>query len=113
MAPVIKEKPKIVRREKHQKIVIECHVQSGAKPQCVWYRETNLIKEDSRHQVVIREVTKGEYAVALEIEKPAAGDKGTYKLTCKNEKGEVTSQAIQVDVEGKILHLTSCLLALY
>ncbi|XP_022255917.1 muscle M-line assembly protein unc-89-like, partial [Limulus polyphemus] len=99
LAPVIKEKPKIVKRDRQKKIVIECHVQSAAKPKCIWYKEASTVREDSRHSIQIREISKGEYAIALEIDKPTAADKGNYKLMAKNEKGEVTSQPIQVDLE--------------
>ncbi len=101
MAPVIKEKPRVIRREKQQKIIIECNVESGGKPQCIWERESTIVKEDSRHQVIVREENKGQYIIALEIDKPSANDKGMYKLIAKNEKGEVTSQAIRVNIEDE------------
>jgi hypothetical protein len=101
VAPVIKEKPRVIRREKQQKIIIECNVESGGKPQCIWERESTIVKEDSRHQVIVREETKGQYIIALEIDKPSANDKGIYKLIAKNEKGEVTSQAIRVNIEDE------------
>jgi len=84
---------------KQQKIIIECRVQSVKEPKCTWTREQTTIREDSRHQCIVREITKGEYDIVLEIDKPNANDKGSYKLTAKNEKGEVTSQAIQVNVD--------------
>ncbi|RWS15516.1 twitchin-like isoform X8, partial [Dinothrombium tinctorium] len=99
IVPVFKEKPKIVKHEKQKKIVIEVVVAAGDKPDVKWYRETNIVREDSRHSVVIREVSKGEYAVALEIEKPEKTDKGTYKVVAKNDKGESTSLPIKVEIE--------------
>lgn len=99
MAPVIKEKPRVIKSEK-TKIVIEVYVFAASKPQVSWFRETTLIKESSQHVVNISEVTKGQYSVALEINKPTPDNKGTYKLVAKNEKGEVSSQTVQVDVEG-------------
>lgn len=101
LAPVIKEKPKIITKEIHKKIVIECYVQSLAAPKCSWYRDTTIVKEDSRHTVNIRQVSIGQYSICLEIEKPVGADKGNYKLMAKNEKGEVTSQSIQVDIEDE------------
>lgn len=100
MAPVIKEKPKIIRKEIHKKVVIECRVQSVSKPKCTWYKESTMVSESSTHSVKITEVSKGEYAVALEIDKPTAADKGNYKMVAKNEKGEISSTAVQVDIEG-------------
>ena len=81
--------------------MIECNVQSGGKPQCIWQRESTVVKEDSRHQVIVREENKGEYIIALEIDKPGANDKGMYTLIAKNEKGEVTSQAINVTIDDE------------
>ena len=100
MAPVIKEKPRIVMKEVHKKVVIECRVQSVSKPKCTWYKESSIVSESSKHMVRITEVTKGEFAVALEIDKPTGADKGSYKMVAKNEKGEISSTAVQVDIEG-------------
>lgn len=87
-------------KEVHKKVVIECRVQSVSKPKCTWYKESSVVSESSRTMVRITEVTKGEFAVALEIDKPTGNDKGSYKVVAKNEKGEITSSAIQVDIEG-------------
>lgn len=40
--------------------------------------------------------TQGEFAVKLEIEQMSATDKGVYKLVARNEKGEATSQVVEV-----------------
>lgn len=39
---------------------------------------------------------QGEFAVKLEIEQVSSSDKGTYKLVARNEKGEATSQVVEV-----------------
>ncbi|KAL1471012.1 hypothetical protein MTO96_023931 [Rhipicephalus appendiculatus] len=75
LAPVIKERPKVVRRELHKTIVIECHVQSTNKPEVVWFKENTQVREDTRHQVHIRQ------------------------LVAKNVKGEAASQTVAVDLE--------------
>lgn len=77
-------------------------VASNAKPQCQFYKETTVVREDSRRSVRIDQVSKGLYQVALTIEQATSSDKGRYKLVAKNEKGEVTSETIEVDLEGKI-----------
>lgn len=104
MAPVIRERPKVVRRTKEEKIVIECHVKSNAQPECVWYKENSMVRIDSKHKLEISKVEKGEYAVRLEIEKPSSTDKGLYKLQAKNEKGVIASEPIPVTLEGEWLH---------
>lgn len=39
---------------------------------------------------------QGEFAVKLEIAECSQTDKGSYKLMAKNEKGEATSQTVEV-----------------
>jgi ABC-type Na+ efflux pump permease subunit len=39
---------------------------------------------------------QGEFSVKLEIESVTQTDKGSYKLVAKNEKGEATSQTVEV-----------------
>lgn len=39
---------------------------------------------------------QGEFAVKLEISEVSKTDKGLYKLVAKNEKGEATSQTVEV-----------------
>lgn len=101
VAPVIKERPKVIRREHQKTIIIECTVQSANKPDVVWYKENSMVREDTRHQVHIKQVSQGEFAIALEIEAPDVKDKGVYKLMAKNTKGESTSQTVNVEVEGQ------------
>lgn len=40
--------------------------------------------------------SQGEFAVKLEIEQVSHLDKGTYKLVARNEKGEATSQVVEI-----------------
>lgn len=99
--PVISQRPRVIRHERQKKIVIECAVKSANEPQVTWLRESVTVREDSRHQVIVREQRKGEYVVALEIEEPSERDKGAYKMRARNEKGEVISEEIQVNVEDE------------
>lgn len=101
IVPVISQRPRVIRHEQQRKIVIECAVKSANKPQVTWVRESAVVKEDSRHQVIVREQRKGEYVIVLEIEEPSEKDKGAYKMKAKNEKGEVISDEILVTVEDK------------
>lgn len=39
---------------------------------------------------------QGEFAVKLEIEAVQVTDKGSYKLVAKNDKGEATSQVVEI-----------------
>lgn len=101
IVPVISMRPRVIRHEQQRKIVIECSVKSANKPQVTWIRESIVVREDSRHQVLVREERKGEYVIALEIEEPSSNDKGSYKLKAKNEKGEVISDEVQLNIEDE------------
>lgn len=39
---------------------------------------------------------QGEYKIQLEIQQASREDKGSYKVVAKNEKGEVTSQIVEI-----------------
>ncbi|XP_074598807.1 projectin protein bent isoform X2 [Brevipalpus obovatus] len=99
LAPVIKEKPKVIKQIREKKIIIEVRVASAGKPNVQWIKESTTVREDSRRRVKIQEITKGEYSIALEIDRVEKLDKGVYKLVAKNEKGECTSQSVTVDVD--------------
>lgn len=94
--PVIKEKPKVIKIIKKKTVIVECKVLSKFAPDCTWFKEDNAVKEDSRHQVQVEQVKDGEFAVKLEISDVQKTDKGLYKLVAKNEKGEATSQTVEV-----------------
>lgn len=54
--PVIKEKPKVVKIIKKKTVVVECHVLSKFAPDCTWFKETQAVKEDSRHKLHVEQV---------------------------------------------------------
>ncbi|CAG9796113.1 unnamed protein product [Diatraea saccharalis] len=94
--PVIKEKPKIIKIVKKKTVIVECKVLSKFAPSCTWFKEANAVKEDSRHTVLIEPLREGEFTVKLEISNVSQHDKGSYKLVAKNEKGEATSQQVEI-----------------
>jgi hypothetical protein len=93
---VIKEKPKIIKIIKKRTVIIECVVASKFAPSCTWFKETTAVKESQRHLVQISQVREGEFAVKLEINQIKETDKGSYKLVARNEKGEATSQVVEL-----------------
>ncbi|XP_065220483.1 twitchin isoform X27 [Planococcus citri] len=93
--PVIKEVPKVVTI-KRKCAVIECRVQSVFEPQCIFSKDNVVIRETTNKKVKIERVSDGEYLIKLELEPCTTADKGSYKLTVKNEKGEVTSTNIEL-----------------
>lgn len=77
-------------------MVIECTVASKFEPKCTWYKETNEVRESSRHMYVVEKTKEGEFAVKLEINEVEETDKGAYKLVASNEKGEAVSQIVHL-----------------
>ena len=55
-----------------------------------------MVKKDSRRTVNIQQVQKGEYKIQLEISDATKEDKGSYKFVAKNEKGESSSQSVEI-----------------
>ncbi|KAH9628229.1 hypothetical protein HF086_006706 [Spodoptera exigua] len=94
--PVIKEKPKIIKIVKKKTVIVECKVLSKFAPACTWFKENTAVKEGSRHTVLIEPSREGEFTVKLEISNVSQTDKGSYKLVAKNEKGEATSQVVEI-----------------
>lgn len=93
---MIKDKPKIIKIIKKRTVIIECVVVSKFEPKCMWFKETTEVRESERHKVDIQQVKDGEFAVKLEISQIADIDKGSYKLVARNEKGEATSQIVEL-----------------
>lgn len=93
---MIKEKPKLVTNIKKRTASIECSVASRFKPECVWMKETTVIKETHRHMIKIEETREGEFSVKLNIVGLSEADFGAYKLVAKNDKGQATSQVIEI-----------------
>lgn len=96
VVPVIKEKPKLVTNVKKRTASIECAVASRFKPECIWMKETTVIKETHRHMIKIEETRQGEFSVKLNITELSEADFGAYKLVAKNDKGQATSQVIEI-----------------
>uniref|UniRef100_A0A1I8MIJ2 Ig-like domain-containing protein n=1 Tax=Musca domestica TaxID=7370 RepID=A0A1I8MIJ2_MUSDO len=94
--PVIKDKPKIIKIIKKRTVVIECTVASKYEPKCTWFKESNIVKESSRHVCKVQRSKEGEFAVQLEINDVDETDKGAYKLVASNEKGEAVSQIVHL-----------------
>ena len=94
--PVIKEKPKVIKIVKKKTVIVECTVLSKFAPDCTWFKETQAVTQDDRHRLHVEKIKEGEFAVKLEIEQISQADKGKYKLVARNEKGEATSQVVEI-----------------
>ncbi|RZF42380.1 hypothetical protein LSTR_LSTR004188 [Laodelphax striatellus] len=98
--PVIKQVPKKITITQKKAVTIEVRVQSIFEPKVTWMKEKTVVKEDAKHKVKVEQVKEGEYAVKLEVLECTTQDKGSYKLIAKNEKGETTSDVIEVTEGG-------------
>jgi hypothetical protein len=96
VVPVIKEKPKVIKIVKKKTVIVECTVLSKFQPECTWFKESEIVAEDDRHRLHVEKIKEGEFAVKLEIEQISQADKGKYKLVARNEKGEATSQVVEI-----------------
>ncbi|XP_069190632.1 obscurin-like, partial [Procambarus clarkii] len=98
VAPTIKRPPRIVSVF-NRKVVIECVVISTSKPACSWFKDSSKVRLDTRHCVNINEEGEGKYVVQMEMLKAEKMDCGSYKVVAKNEKGETTSQAVELTMD--------------
>lgn len=94
--PVIKEKPKVIKIVKKKTVIVECTVMSKFAPDCTWFKEQQAVTQDERHKLHVEKIKEGEFAVKLEIEQISKADRGKYKLVARNEKGEATSQVVEI-----------------
>merc|ERR1712183_1125540 len=95
VAPTIKKPPKFVSIF-NRKVIMECVVMSTSKPACSWYKDATKVKLDTRHCINITEESEGKYMVQMEMLKVEKFDCGAYKLIAKNEKGDTTSQTVDL-----------------
>merc|ERR1711915_417578 len=95
IAPTIKAPPRIVSII-NRKVLMECVVMSASQPACTWFQNSAHIKMDARHTVTVQKSSEGSYLCQLEISKVELSDCGSYKLVAKNEKGETTSQTVEI-----------------
>ncbi|KAF0296563.1 Twitchin [Amphibalanus amphitrite] len=96
VVPEVRQQPRVVVVRERRVVVIETRITCVNEPNVRWLHEQRQVAMDSRHNVVIQQVSQGEYAVKLEIEEATESDRGQYQLVAKNEKGEVKSQAVTV-----------------
>lgn len=50
--------PRIVRVEKTKVVIIECSVRCANPPDVNWFKESTVVKQDSRRTVNVQQVTK-------------------------------------------------------
>merc|ERR1712106_1033161 len=98
VAPTIKTQPRVVSII-NRKCIIECMVMSSSQPACSWFHMENKVKLDSRHCITVNEDGEGSYKCQMEIMKMTKEDAGIYKMIAKNDKGETTSEVIELSAD--------------
>ena len=92
-------KPRILKENKGQRIVIECDCDSKQTPNIIWLKNNEPVKNEGRYLIDIDTNQAPHLVIILEIDNVRPEDNGTYKCTAKNNKGE-TSINIEVKLDG-------------
>lgn len=88
--PTFVEKPRIVSENNGKLVIMDCKVKANPKPEIIWTREGQVVKESSKCILSMRE--KGDlYYIKLELIEPGLDDSGLYKCNIKNNLGELNA----------------------
>ncbi|RWS12615.1 Twitchin-like protein [Dinothrombium tinctorium] len=91
IAPAFTKKPFIHEEENGNKLVFECHLIANPKPDIAWYHEEKRLREDVRTAIKSIEVDPHKYNVTLELKDVTENDKGQYRISAQNKRGEVSA----------------------
>jgi len=69
-------------------VIIDCVCEGEPEPDCDWYFEGKLIKDEGRYRYLFEK----DDIIGLEIRKVQADDEGEYKVVAFNKSGEVESK---------------------
>lgn len=78
---------------------MECKVKADPKPDVVWYRNGEVIQENSRLKMSM-ETRNDQYYIKLELVDPQLEDSGLYKCNIKNLLGELNAN-LTLNIESK------------
>lgn len=88
-APKFIEKlQKVVEVNVGKTIIIDCVCEGEPEPDCDWYFDGKLIKDEGRFRYLFEK----DDVIGLEIRKVTATDEGEYKVVAFNKTGEVESK---------------------
>lgn len=100
--PTFVEKPKIVSENNGKLVIMECRVKANPKPDILWTREGQTVKETSKTKMYITTEENDIYLIRLEITDPGIEDSGLYKCNIKNNLGELNAN-LTLNIESKFL----------
>lgn len=78
---------------------MECKVKADPKPDIVWYRNGEIVKESNKIKMSI-EQRGDQYYIKLELIDPQLEDSGLYKCNIKNLLGELNAN-LTLNIESK------------
>jgi hypothetical protein len=97
---VLVGKPRIIKENNNSRVVFEIDVISTVKPNVVWLKDGNSIKDEGRYIVDVFDSQPNMYIIVLEIDNLTPNDSGKYKCTVANPKGDA-STIIDFKLEGE------------
>lgn len=71
-------------------VIMECKVKADPKPDVIWFRNGEVIKESNKIKTFI-EQRGDQYYIKLELLDPQLEDSGLYKCNIKNTLGELNA----------------------
>lgn len=98
--PTFVEKPRIVSEDNGKLVIMECKVKADPKPDIVWYKNGEIVKESIRIKTFM-EQRGDQWYIKLELQDPKLEDSGLYKCNIKNNLGELNAN-LTLNIESKL-----------
>ena len=97
--PTFVEKPRIISENNGKLVIMECKVKADPKPDILWTRDGEIVKENNKIKMSMEE--RGDiYYIKLELIDPQLEDSGLYKCNIKNNLGELNAN-LTLNIESK------------
>ena len=90
-APSFTQKPKLRQEDDGNKLIFDCQLNSSPKPEIVWFRGDDQVKESRRIAITVKPGAKNIFDVQLVLDDVEEEDAGLYKVKAKNKYGEVSA----------------------
>lgn len=97
--PTFVEKPRIVSEDNGKLVIMECKVKADPKPDVVWYKDGEIVKDTIRIKTFM-EQRGDQWYIKLELQDPKLEDSGLYKCNIKNNLGELNAN-LTLNIESK------------
>ena len=81
-------KPRVYGSNQGSDVIFEVRFRAKPAAKVTWYCGSEVIKEDSRHEMLVNTKSSDEYTALLIIRDLKMEDAGKYKVNVKNELGE-------------------------